>query len=151
MRSNFGPIATFGIFAHDLGHHLDATGNKPAWMKDSWDSELRADAWAGCAIAKADLSPSRQQAALLAMSTYPSPHHPTWEVRRPVITEGFTRCGGRVLPPLGKERPEQAAKVDPRKSSASARRQPMLRAKHRAMLRSRAAPATETAATGARA
>src|SRR6478735_7789678 len=118
VRSNFGPIATFGIFAHDLGHHLDATGNKPAWMKEAWDSELRADAWAGCAIAKADLSPSRQQAVLLAMSTYPSPHHPTWEVRRPVITEGFTRCGGRVLPPLGKERPEQAAKVDGRKDGA---------------------------------
>ena len=83
---------------------------------------LRADALLifvfSLAIAKADLSPSRQQAVLLAMSTYPSPHHPTWEVRRPVITEGFTRCGGRVLPPLGKERPEQAAKVDGRKDGA---------------------------------
>ena len=28
VRSNFGPIAMFGIFAHDLGHHLDATGNQ---------------------------------------------------------------------------------------------------------------------------
>jgi hypothetical protein len=112
IRSNFGPIATFGIFAHDLGHHLDAMGTKAPWMKDSWDSELRADAWAGCAMAKADLSPSRLQAALLAMSTYPSPHHPEWSARRTVITEGFTRCGGRTLPPLAKEKPEQAAKVD---------------------------------------
>jgi hypothetical protein len=116
VRSNFGPIAMFGIFAHDLGHHLDATGTKAAWMKDSWDSELRADAWAGCGIAKADLSPSRLQAVLLAMSTYPSPHHPAWDARRAVITEGFTRCGGRMLPPLAKEKPEQAAaKVDGRK------------------------------------
>ena len=118
IRSNFGPIATFGIFAHGLGHHLDATGTKAPWMKDSWDTELRADAWAGCAMAKAELSPSRLQAALLAMSTYPSPHHPSWEVRRPAITEGFNRCGGRILPPLAKEKPEQAAKAEARKDEA---------------------------------
>jgi hypothetical protein len=118
IRSNFGPIATFAIFAHDLGHHLDASGTKAAWMKDAWDAELRADAWAGCAMAKADLSPSRLQAALLAMSTYPSPHHPAWDVRRPAITEGFTRCGGRILPPLAKEKAEAAAKTDARKDEA---------------------------------
>lgn len=111
LRSSFGPIATFGIFAHDLGHHLDATGTKAAWMKDSWDAELRADAWAGCGMAKANLTPSRLQAVLLAMSAYPSPHHPSWEVRRPVITEGFTRCGGRVLPSLAKDEPAPATRT----------------------------------------
>jgi hypothetical protein len=110
VRSNFGPIATFGIFAHDLGHHLDATGTKAAWMKDSWDAELRADAWAGCGMAKANLTPSRLQAVLLAMSAYPSPHHPSWEARRPVITEGFNRCGGHVLPSLARDEPAPAAK-----------------------------------------
>jgi hypothetical protein len=118
VRSNFGPIATFGILAHDLGHHLDANGNRAAWMKDGWDSELRADAWAGCAMAKAELSPSRIQAVLLAMSTYPSPHHPPWNARRPVITEGYTRCGGRTLPPLGKEKGDQTAKADGRRDDA---------------------------------
>jgi hypothetical protein len=118
VRSNFGPIATFGIFAHDLGHHLDASGTKPAWMKDAWDAELRADAWAGCAMAKAELTPSRLQAVLLAMSTYPSPHHPAWTVRRPVITEGYNRCGGRVLPPLAKEKAEQASNTEGRKGDA---------------------------------
>ena len=118
IRSSFGPIATFGIFAHDVGHHLDATGNRAAWMKDGWDSELRADAWAGCAMAKAELSPSRVQAALLAMSIYPSPHHPAWNVRRPVISEGYVRCGGRTLPPLGKESGEQASRADGRKDEA---------------------------------
>ena len=54
------------------------------------------------------MRPSRLQAVLLAMSTYPSPHHPEWDARRSVITEGFTRCGGRMLPPLAKEKPEQA-------------------------------------------
>jgi hypothetical protein len=118
VRSSFGPIATFGIFAHGLGHHLDANGNRASWMKDSWDSELRADAWAGCAMAKADLSPSRVQAVLLAMSTYPSPHHPTWNVRRVVINEGYGRCGGRTLPPLGRERGEQASRSESRKDDA---------------------------------
>ena len=104
LQTNYGPIATLGIFAHDLGHHLEATANRAAWMKPSWDGELRADAWAGCAMAKAELTPSRLQAVLLALSTYPSPAHPDWSARRPVITEGYTQCGGRMLPPLAKDK-----------------------------------------------
>src|SRR4051812_27201053 len=104
LQTTYGPIATLGIFAHDLGHHLDATGTRAPWMKSSWDGELRADAWAGCAMAKAELTPSRLQAALLALSTYPSPAHPDWSARRPVITEGYTQCGGRMLPPLAREK-----------------------------------------------
>jgi hypothetical protein len=115
VQKSFGPAGTLGIFAHGLGHHLEATGNRPAWMKDAWDSELRADAWAGCAIAKAELTPSRLQAVLLAMSSYPSAHHPPWAERRAVITEGYVRCGGRILPPLAREAAEQAAKGDGRK------------------------------------
>jgi len=120
VQKNFGPAGTFGIFAHDLGHHLEATGNRPPWMKEAWDPELRADAWAGCAVAKAELTPSRLQAVLLAMSTYPSAHHPPWSERRPVITEGYTRCGGRILPPLAKESAELAAKSDGRKDDTGA-------------------------------
>jgi hypothetical protein len=112
IQKNYGPAGTFGILAHALGHHLEASGNRPAWMKDAWDSELRADAWAGCAIAKAEMTPSRLQAVLLAMSSYPSSHHPPWSERRPVITEGYTRCGGRILPPLAKETAELAVKSD---------------------------------------
>jgi hypothetical protein len=118
VQKTYGPAGTLGIFAHDLGHHLEATGNRPAWMKEAWDSELRADAWAGCAMAKAELTPSRLQAALLALSSYPSGRHPDWSVRRPVITEGYTRCGGKLLPPLGKESPERAAKIDGRRDDA---------------------------------
>ena len=46
------------------------------------------------------------------MSTYPSTHHPDWSARRAVITEGYTQCGGRILPPLARESREQAAKGD---------------------------------------
>jgi hypothetical protein len=72
-------------------------------MKEAWDDELRADAWAGCALAKAELKPSGLQAALLAMWTYPSASAPPWSARRPAITAGFVQCGGRTLPPLSKE------------------------------------------------
>lgn len=119
LQTNFGPIATLGIFAHGLGHHLDATGTRAAWMKEAWDGELRADAWAGCAMAKAELSPSRLQAVLVAMSTYPSTHHPDWSARRAVITEGYTKCGGRILPPLAREAAEQAASGDASKGDAA--------------------------------
>ena len=108
VQTNYGPAATLGIFAHDLGHHLEATGNRPAWMQSSWDSEARADAWAGCAMAKAELKPSGLQAVLLVLSEYPSAKHPAWSARRPVITEGYKACGGRLLPPLAKEAGEHA-------------------------------------------
>ena len=109
VQTNYGPAGTLGIFAHDLGHHLEATGNRPAWMQSSWDSEARADAWAGCAMAKAELKPSALQAVLLVLSEYPSAKHPAWSARRPVITEGYKACGGRMLPPLAKEAAEQGA------------------------------------------
>ena len=109
VQSNYGPAGTLGIFAHDLGHHLEATGNRPAWMQSSWDSEARADAWAGCAMAKAELKPSALQAVLLVLSEYPSAKHPAWSARRPVITDGYKACGGRMLPPLAKEAPEHGA------------------------------------------
>ena len=115
VRKSYGPLGTLGILAHDLGHHLEAIGNRPAWMqgKEAWDSELRADAWAGCAMAKAELKPSGLQAALLVLSEHPSPRHPAWGERRAAITEGYKQCGGVVLPKLAreteKEAPEAAA------------------------------------------
>jgi hypothetical protein len=112
VQKTYGPIATLGLIAHGLGHHLEVTGNRPTWMKASWDSELRADAWAGCAMAKAELTPSRLQAVLVALSTYPSARHPAWAERRPAITEGYKQCGGKILPPLAKEAAEQPAKGD---------------------------------------
>jgi hypothetical protein len=110
IQKAYGPIATFGVIAHGLGHHLEATGNRPDWMNASWDSELYADAWVGCAMAKAELTPSRLQAVLLELSEHPSTRHPAWSVRRPVITEGYTRCGGRILPLLARDSAEQGGK-----------------------------------------
>jgi hypothetical protein len=120
VQKTFGPVATLGLVAHELGHHIDATTNRAAWMKESWDGELRADAWAGCALAKAELKPSGLQAALLAMWTYPSASHPPWSARRPAISAGFVQCGGRTLPPLSKEEGEKTAAGDDKKEEAAA-------------------------------
>jgi hypothetical protein len=115
VRKSYGPLGSFGLFAHQLGHHLDAIGNRPAWMKGAWDGELRADAWAGCAMAKAELKPSGLQASLLVLAEYPSPRHPAWNERRDAITEGYKQCGGAMLPKLAresaKETPEASATV----------------------------------------
>jgi hypothetical protein len=120
VRKSFGPLGSFGLFAHQLGHHLDATGNRPAWMNGAWDSELRADAWAGCAMAKAELRPSGLQASLLVLAEYPSPRHPAWSERRAAISEGYKQCGGAMLPKLARESPETAATVPTSSGAARA-------------------------------
>ena len=58
LAIQYGYGASFGILAHAFGHHIDFN-TTPAWMKDSWSSELRADAWAGCALAKTGSAPAR--------------------------------------------------------------------------------------------
>jgi hypothetical protein len=111
VRKTYGPLGSFGVFGHELGHHLEAIGNRPAWMKEAWDAEVRADAWAGCAMAKAELKPSALQASLLVLSEFPSAHHPQWSERRAAITEGYKQCGGAVLPRLAKDGPEPASEA----------------------------------------
>ena len=64
-----GDGAIFGIFAHETGHVVDGRLNV-AWMPNSWGRELRADAWAGCALARAALSEDQKTAALRAILLY---------------------------------------------------------------------------------
>lgn len=89
--SQFGPGASFGIMAHELGHHLDFNINAP-WMDHSWGRELRADAWAGCALARAGLPEAQMDAALQAVAAYPSPTHPGWQQRAYAVREGYSWC-----------------------------------------------------------
>jgi hypothetical protein len=91
--AQFGPGATFGIFAHELGHHLDFMINV-AWMDHSWGRELRADAWAGCALARAGLSGMEMDGALQAIAAYPSSSHPGWAQRIVAVRTGYYGCGG---------------------------------------------------------
>jgi hypothetical protein len=94
---SFGDDGIVAIMAHELGHALDATMGA-AWIKKSWSPELRADAWAGCILARLDPGPANSQhtlqPSLSALSKYPSPSHPSWNLRLPALRAGYTQCGG---------------------------------------------------------
>ena len=89
----YGDGAILGIIAHELGHALDDTMGA-VWVKSDWPAELRADAWAGCTVARIDLNASDLQASLSALAKYPPASHSGWKQRLAVLRSGFTQCGG---------------------------------------------------------
>ncbi|MBZ5575810.1 MAG: hypothetical protein LAP40_04540 [Acidobacteriia bacterium] len=93
VYEQYGDGAIVGLIAHEMGHALDdALG--AAWIKSSWTPELRADAWAGCALGKLGQSARDLEGSLAALAKYPSAGHPAWSIRLPVLQAGFTQCGG---------------------------------------------------------
>ncbi len=90
---SFGDDGIVAVIAHEVGHALDATMGA-SWIKKSWTPELRADAWAGCILARLDPASGSLQASLSALSKYPSPSHPGWSVRLPALRTGYMQCGG---------------------------------------------------------
>lgn len=93
IENKFGEGASFGILAHEVGHVIDLR-QSVGWMSNSWNKELRADAWSGCAIARANLSEVQTISALQASAQYPSPTHPAWNLRVPAFEAGYHGCGG---------------------------------------------------------
>jgi len=93
LYMGFGDAGVMAIIAHEVGHALDDTLGA-VWIDKRWAPELRADAWAGCTLAKSNLSPAEMHAALGALAKYPSPKHPAWNARLPAIRSGYTHCGG---------------------------------------------------------
>ena len=93
VYERYGDGAIMAILAHLVGHAIETTASA-AWMRKGWTPELRADAWAGCALAKANLSSRSLNAALTAVRMYPSPAHPDWLLRVPALRLGYTHCGG---------------------------------------------------------
>jgi hypothetical protein len=93
VNESYGDAGIIAIIAHEVGHALDDVMGA-AWIKNGWTPELRADSWAGCALARTDLNPADTQAALTALAKYPSPAHPSWTVRLPAVRAGYTACGG---------------------------------------------------------
>jgi hypothetical protein len=88
-----GDAGLAALIAHEIGHALDdAMG--AAWIEKAWTPELRADAWAGCILAKDNLTAAEIPQAMAALKEYPSPAHPGWGVRLPAIRSGYTHCGG---------------------------------------------------------
>ena len=93
VHEAYGDAGIIGIIAHEFGHALDdALG--AAWIESKWAPELRADAWAGCTLAKSGLGRGELQSALDALAKHPSPSHPAWPRRLPAIRAGYKGCGG---------------------------------------------------------
>jgi hypothetical protein len=93
VYDKFGDGAIIAIIAHLYGHALNEV-HPASWMKNDWTPELRADAWAGCALAKSDLSSNDLADALTAVSKYPPSTHPSWAVRVQALRLGYSHCGG---------------------------------------------------------
>jgi hypothetical protein len=96
VYERYGDGAIVAIIAHLYGHALDEV-HPASWMKSEWSRELRADAWAGCALAKSNLSSNDLAEALTAVSKYPPTAQgapPSWGQRLPALRLGYVHCGG---------------------------------------------------------
>jgi hypothetical protein len=95
VNERYGEDALIGIIAHEYGHVIDAV-SIGSWMNTNWTPELRADAWAGCALAKLKLTPASLERALTAISRYPPVSQPGWNPRVLPLRTGYSRCGGEA-------------------------------------------------------
>jgi len=93
IATAFSDDGVWGILAHEVGHHVDINF-QAGFMNSSWGRELRADAWAGCALARTGRSTRGVERAMSAMMAYPSQSHPGASTRIPALREGFVACGG---------------------------------------------------------
>jgi hypothetical protein len=105
LDQSFGPGASFGVLAHEVGHHVTAAGNLRQQFDHSWDEELRADFFAGCALSLAGRPPDELEAALRALAQNASPSHPSFSRRNPKVRQGYRECGALRL-----KRDQEAAK-----------------------------------------
>jgi hypothetical protein len=93
VYDKYGDGAIIAMIAHLYGHALNEM-HPASWMKSEWTPELRADAWAGCALAKSDLSSSDLGEALTAVSKYPPVGDASWSARLPAVRAGYVHCEG---------------------------------------------------------
>jgi len=93
VYDRYGDGAIIAIIAHEYGHALDEV-YPASWMKSGWTPELRADAWAACALARSDLNSASLAEALTAISKNPPNASPSWNLRLPALRLGYTHCGG---------------------------------------------------------
>jgi len=108
IPGHYGPSAVFFVFAHEVGHHFDlqfgqpvvpwhvnlpAMASVPPAMVNSWNNELRADAWAGCALAVTggDL-PSVEALQNVTKGIGDNPDVPPTEYAQLVISAGYNGC-----------------------------------------------------------
>jgi hypothetical protein len=109
ILANFGPSALFFVFAHESGHHFDLQFNHPSvpWRDValpptplvpltelvSWNNELRADAWGGCALAATgrDLLPT-QALQQISVNIHNNPDVPPAQDAQRAIAAGYNAC-----------------------------------------------------------
>jgi len=95
VHDAFGDAGIVALIAHEFGHALDDTLGA-AWIQKAWTPELRADSWAGCALAKGGFTASEMESALGALAKYPPVSHPVWAQRLSAIRAGYMACGGQA-------------------------------------------------------
>jgi hypothetical protein len=93
VYDRYGDGAIIALIGHEFGHAL-AEVHPVNWIKSDWNIELRADAWAGCALAKSGLSANDLADALAAVAKYPPANSSSWPVRLPALRVGYSECGG---------------------------------------------------------
>ena len=92
LASQFGAGASFGVLAHEVGHHLTAALSLRAPFESSWNEELRADYLAGCALGRAGRSSDELENALRALASVATRSHPSFAERIPVVRKGYHDC-----------------------------------------------------------
>lgn len=97
VSESFGPGASFGILAHEVGHHLTAAkALRGGPNEPSWSEELRADYLAGCALGRSGRSSAELENALRALAANATPSHPSFAQRNPVVRKGYQDCHGQA-------------------------------------------------------
>jgi hypothetical protein len=92
LAASFGPGASYGILAHEVGHHLTAARSLRSAGEPSWNEELRADYLAGCALGRSGRSSAELENALRALASVATESHPSFAQRVPVVRKGYDEC-----------------------------------------------------------
>jgi len=92
LAKNYGDGASFGVLAHEVGHHLTAALSMRGQMDGSWEEELRADYLAGCALGRTGRPPQELENALRALASNATPTHPAFDKRNPIVRKGYAEC-----------------------------------------------------------
>lgn len=92
LAKSYGAGASFGVLAHEVGHHLTAALSLRQYFESSWNEELRADYLAGCALGRSGRSSHELENALRALAATASSTHPSFRDRVPVVRRGFDEC-----------------------------------------------------------
>ncbi len=101
VYGKYGEGGIIALIAHVYGHAIDEV-TPSTWLPANWNPELRADAWAGCVLAKSgvlaktSLPPGGLTSALAAMAMSPPPSQPVWTGRVLAVRLGFMHCGGET-------------------------------------------------------